>query len=87
VLRDERAVRPIGAHHRGYRTTVSLPCVVGAQGVQRVIEPPITSWEGEAMRNSAQILHTAITRCEKELSTVANAGPVWSWTNSNGLRK
>ena len=71
----------------GYRTTVSLPCVVGAQGVQRVIEPPMTSGEGEAMRNSAQILSTAVTRCEQELNTVATAGPVWSSANSNGSRK
>jgi L-lactate dehydrogenase len=87
VLRDERAVLPVGAHHLGYRTTVSLPCVVGAQGVQRVIEPPMTSAEGEAMRNSAQILQTATTRCEKELSTLANAAPMWSSTNSNGSGK
>jgi L-lactate dehydrogenase len=87
VLRDERIVLSVGAHHPGYRTTVSLPCVVGAHGVQRVIEPSMSPAEGEALHRSARILRAATARCEEELSTVANAGPVSSSTNSDGSTK
>jgi L-lactate dehydrogenase len=60
VLRDERAVLPVGAHHLGYRTTVSLPCVVGTQGVQRIIEPPMTSAELDTLERLEKVTVVAM---------------------------
>ena len=42
VLRDERAVFPIGAFNAEYGVTLSLPSVVGRQGVSRILEPAMS---------------------------------------------
>src|SRR5258708_12711677 len=45
VLRDERAVLPIGAYNAGYGVTLSLPSVVGREGVSRIFQPAISDEE------------------------------------------
>ena len=42
VLRDERAVIPIGFYNPKYGVTLSLPSVVGAEGVAQVLEPEMS---------------------------------------------
>src|SRR5947209_3080045 len=39
VLRDERAVIPIGYCSPSYGVTLSLPAIVGRRGVERILEP------------------------------------------------
>ena len=39
ILRDEGAVIPIGCYNATYGVTLSLPSVIGREGVRRVIEP------------------------------------------------
>jgi L-lactate dehydrogenase len=62
VLHDERAVLPIGAYNTGYGVTLSLPGVVGQQGVSRILEPAMSGEERQALRESAEVLRRAVQR-------------------------
>jgi L-lactate dehydrogenase len=62
VLRNERAVFPIGAYNAGYGVTLSLPGVVGRQGVIRILEPAMSEGEQQALRASIEVLRKAVQR-------------------------
>jgi L-lactate dehydrogenase len=53
VLRDERAVIPIGSYHDGFGVTLSLPSIVGQSGVVRILEPEMSPEETEALQKGA----------------------------------
>jgi len=65
VLRDEQAVLPIGAYHAGYGVTLSLPSVVGREGVSRVLEPAMSDEERRALDQSAEVLRQAVQRTSR----------------------
>jgi len=60
VLRDERAVIPIGCYNPNYGVTLSLPGIVGRQGVSRILEPIMSVEERQALRRSADALRSAL---------------------------
>jgi L-lactate dehydrogenase len=60
VLRDERAVLPVAAYDPHYDVTLSLPSVVGADGVLRTFEPAMTPEERAALDRSAATLRAAV---------------------------
>lgn len=60
VLRDERAVIPIGFYNPKYGVTLSLPSVVGAEGVAQVLEPEMSATEQQGLRRSAEVLSEAV---------------------------
>jgi L-lactate dehydrogenase len=60
VVRDERAVIPIGSYQPAYAVTLSLPSILGQDGVSRVIEPEMTDDERQALAHSAQTLKQAV---------------------------
>jgi L-lactate dehydrogenase len=62
VLRDEHAVFPIGAYNSTYGVTLSLPGVVGRQGVSRVLEPAMSGEERQRLIASAEVLRGAVER-------------------------
>jgi L-lactate dehydrogenase len=62
VLRDERAVLPVGAYNAGYGVTLSVPGVVGREGVSRVLEPAMSEEERHALAKSAEVLRQAVQR-------------------------
>jgi L-lactate dehydrogenase len=62
VLRDERAVIPIGSYHPRYGVTLSFPSVVGRQGVVRILEPDISEEERQSLQRSAETLRNAVAR-------------------------
>jgi len=62
VLRDERQVIPIGSWHERYGVTLSLPSVVGRNGVERVIAPALSAEEQAALQRSAEALKAAAQR-------------------------
>jgi L-lactate dehydrogenase len=53
VLRDERAVIPIGSYNDRFGVTLSLPSVVGRGGVARTFEPEMSREEQRALVSSA----------------------------------
>jgi L-lactate dehydrogenase len=64
VLRDERAVIPIGAYNPTYGVTLSLPSVVGREGVVQILEPAISEEERTALQRSAETLRSAVARMQ-----------------------
>jgi L-lactate dehydrogenase len=59
VLRDERAVVPIGVYNSKYGVTLSLPSVVGRAGCLRVIDPPLSNDEQVGLKKCIETLHEA----------------------------
>jgi L-lactate dehydrogenase len=66
VLRDERSVLPVSTRLTGQYgiegVYLSLPCVVGRDGVERVIEIPLDERERDGLRVSADILRRTVER-------------------------
>lgn len=62
VLRDERAVIPIGSYNPRYGVTLSLPSVLGRDGVAQIVEPEMCEDERNALQRSAETLKTALAR-------------------------
>jgi L-lactate dehydrogenase len=56
VLRDERAVLPIGSYNDRFGVTLSLPSIVGRSGVVRMLEPEMSPEEEQALERSAASL-------------------------------
>ena len=64
VLRDEHSVLPVSTLLTGQYgisdVYLSLPCVVGRAGVERVIEIPLDEREREGLRASAELLRRTV---------------------------
>jgi L-lactate dehydrogenase len=60
VLRDERAVIPIGSWQEEFGVTLSLPSVVGSYGVIKVLQPELSREEREGLQKSAESLRAAL---------------------------
>jgi L-lactate dehydrogenase len=65
ILRDERAVVPIGAYQPSYGVTFSLPGIVGAHGVSRSLEPAMSEEERTSLRRSIEALRDATERTKR----------------------
>jgi L-lactate dehydrogenase len=68
VLRDERAVIPIGYYNPAYGVTLSLPAIVGRPGVVRVLEPAMSADERQALQHSADTLKTALAHVRSAIA-------------------
>jgi L-lactate dehydrogenase len=62
VIRDERAVIPIGSFNRKFGVTLSLPSVVGQHGAIEILDPEMSNEELMALERSAGILKQALAR-------------------------
>ena len=66
ILRDERSVLPVSTLLTGQYGIegiyLSLPCVVGRGGVERVIELPLDAGEQAGLRDSAEVLRRTLGR-------------------------
>jgi L-lactate dehydrogenase len=62
VLRDERAVFPVGSHNPRYGVTLSLPSVVGRAGVIEVLWPDMSDDESKALERSAETLRNVVRK-------------------------
>jgi L-lactate dehydrogenase len=59
VLRDERAVVPIGVHNSKLGVTLSLPSVIGREGCLQVLDPPLSSDEHVGLDKCIETLRKA----------------------------
>jgi len=59
VLRDERAVVPIGAYNSKYELTLSLPSVIGRSGCVKILDPPLSDDEQIGLEKSVEALRKA----------------------------
>jgi len=62
ILRDERAVIPIGCYNPKYDVTLSLPSIVGREGVAQILEPEMSEAESQGLERSAAAIRTALSR-------------------------
>jgi L-lactate dehydrogenase len=62
VLRDERAVIPVGCYNPTFGVTLSLPSVIGREGVHRVLEPEMSDAERQGLQRSAEAIKAALSR-------------------------
>jgi L-lactate dehydrogenase len=64
VLRDEHAVLPVSTVLSGYRgidgIALSVPCLVGANGIERVLAAPMDQQEARLLDRSASTLHASL---------------------------
>ena len=64
VLRDERAVVPIGAYNIRYELTLSLPSIVGRKGYLQILDPPLSDDEQTGLKRSVEALRKAQDRIQ-----------------------
>jgi L-lactate dehydrogenase len=64
VLRDEGCIFPVGSYHQRYQVTLSLPAVIGRQGVIRTLTPSASEQERDGLERSAQVLREALVSAD-----------------------
>ncbi|HEY2242814.1 MAG: NAD(P)-binding domain-containing protein [Xanthobacteraceae bacterium] len=62
VLRDERSAMPIGSYQPEFGVTLSLPSIVGRNGVIAILPPDLSSDERAGLQKSAENLRKALER-------------------------
>jgi L-lactate dehydrogenase len=66
VLRDEHAAIPIGSFQKRFGVTLSLPSIVGRNGVEAVLEPELSDAERTGLQKSAETLKAALKDAIKD---------------------
>jgi L-lactate dehydrogenase len=64
VLRNEQAVIPIGVFNPKFGVTLSMPAILGRNGVSRILEPAMTQEELQGLQRSADTLKIASRRID-----------------------
>ncbi len=64
VLRDENLSIPVGAFNPEYGVTLSLPSVLGARGVSRILPASLSEEERRLLHQSADTLRQAVARTQ-----------------------
>lgn len=70
ILRDERAILPVSTPMAGEfgieGVFLSLPCVIGAGGVERVLVPELSGLEQAALHRSAEVIRQALATLDAQ---------------------
>lgn len=67
ILHDEGLVAPVGVFQKSrFETTLSLPSVIGRQGVTKVLSPALSVEEDEALEASADAIKAALNSLPSE---------------------
>jgi L-lactate dehydrogenase len=76
VLRDERVVIPIGSYQSEFGVTLSVPSVLGRDGVTQRLAPEMSEQERQALHRSAETLKAAVGRIKIEkVTSTAGSSP------------
>lgn len=62
VLRDEQVIFPVASYNDSYKTTLSLPSVLGKNGVEQAHEPSMTKEEQAALDKSVETLRESVSQ-------------------------
>ena len=81
VLRDERAVVPVGSHNNGYGVALSLPSILGRWGVAQILEPAMSEEERDALELSAETLRKAEQQMVRYTGTSLSGSRPWIVTS------
>lgn len=72
ILRNERRVLTVSATLHGEygldNVTLGVPCIIGANGIERVIEASLTAYEANALRKSASLLQQTLADLDRKTS-------------------
>lgn len=60
ILHDERLVLPVGSHVPEYGTTLSVPSIIGRQGIIRRLTPQLSEHEADLLDQSARKIAQAV---------------------------
>lgn len=66
ILDDEGLVEPVGTYQEDFKAVLSLPSVIGKNGVVRVIMPPLAADEERKLRDSAAYILEALMLFDPE---------------------
>lgn len=72
ILRDEGLVAPVGTWHKEFKVTLSLPSVIGKDGVRKVLRRSLSRKEEELLSASKSLI-------AKALKNERNGIPVEEW--------
>lgn len=68
IVRGERSVLPVsvstGGHYGLADVCIGLPCIIGRNGIETVLDFPLSPSEREQLQNSAQTLHDALSELD-----------------------
>jgi L-lactate dehydrogenase len=62
VLRDELEIVPVGSYVEHYGVTLSLPALLGRDGIVQRFEPGLSEEEQQGLERSAEVLKKAVER-------------------------
>ena len=62
ILRDEQVIIPIGSYQKQFGVTISLPSLLGRQGVKQVFMPSMSAEEAGALERCAEVLRSALSK-------------------------
>jgi L-lactate dehydrogenase len=65
ILRDERVAIPIGCYSPEYGVTLSLPSIVGREGVVRTLDPELSMEERQGLLRSVDTLKAALRQIKQ----------------------
>lgn len=72
MLRDEGLVAPVGVFQDEFKTTLSLPSIIGKGGVSKVLEPPLSDEESDKLAKSATAIRDALDNLTDTGFTIPN---------------
>ena len=68
IIRDEKSILPVSTMLHGEHgidgTVLSMPCIVGKDGVENLVPIPLSDAEEEKLRESARILQEIVDGLE-----------------------
>jgi len=62
IVNDEKAIMPVGSFNETYGITISLPSVIGQNGVEEVFWPQMSSMELNALESGTHKMRSAIQK-------------------------
>ena len=65
IVRDERSLYPVcttlhGQYGHDGDVSMSVPCVIGVKGVERILEVPLDDWEQEHLNATITAIQETI---------------------------
>ena len=68
IVRDEKSILPVSTVMRGEHgidgVVLSMPCIVGREGIETKVPIPLSEKEEEQLRESAEVLKTIVDRLD-----------------------
>ena len=62
ILNDLKKVYPVSNYNTTYDVYLSTPCIIGKNGIEKVINIKLTEEEEEKLENSAEVISEAIDK-------------------------